>query len=62
MFGIKLINAIKDFFSGSKIGIIFILWIIFIIPILFVIAIAYFVVSVISTAHDILLHLLNDID
>lgn len=62
MFGIKLINTIKDFFSGSKIGIIFILWIIFFIPILFVIAIAYFVVSVISTAHDILLHLLNDID
>ncbi len=61
MFGIKLFNAIKDFFSGTKIGIIFILWVILIIPILFVASIVYFVVSLISTAHDILLHILDDI-
>lgn len=61
MFYIKLLNFIKDFFSGTKTGLIFILWVIFVIPILFVSAVVYFIMSVVSTVHDILLHILNDI-
>jgi hypothetical protein len=60
MFGLKLFNFIKDFFSGTKTGIIFILWISLIIPILFVASIVYFVVSLVSTSHDMLMHILND--
>ena len=58
----KLINTIKNIFIGAKMGIILIFWSIFVLPILVCCSFVYFIVSVVSTLHDILLGILNNID